>query len=84
MMDGLKLKPIKRTVTKGPVIGKQKKKFNFKTTRKAINNSVKVADWLTDLSVQEVADLWKKGAVQKKLSGEDARLFTEIKHCLTR
>lgn len=78
-LEGLKLRPIKR---KPKVVEEEpKKRFNFKTVKKAVRD-VKVADWLADKTVDEVADLWKLGHATKRLDEEDTKKFKEIKHCL--
>ncbi len=77
-LEGLKLKPIKR---KPKVEEKPKKKFNFKTNKRAVAD-VQVAPWLEDKTVDEVAELWKIGHSAKRLSKEDQQKFKEIKYCL--
>ena len=43
---------------------------------------IKVADWLKDKTIDEVAELWKIGHSAKKLTEAEKKKFAEIKHCL--
>jgi hypothetical protein len=76
MLEGLKLKKIKKTVKAEP-----KKKFNFKTTRRA-EGAVKEVDWLKDKTKQELVFLWKIGHVQRRLSEAEQKKFSQIKYYL--
>jgi len=77
-LEGLKLRPIKR---KSKVVEEPKKRFNFMGAKKEVRK-VKVAAWLEDKTVEQVADLWKIGHVQKSMIETNKQKFKEIKHCL--
>ncbi len=75
MLEGLKLKPIKRKiVAKEPI---KKKKFNFKTISRA-NGNVNDVEWLNNKTKEQLVHLWKIGHIRKKLDEEDSKKFKEI------
>ena len=78
MLEGLKLKvPKKREIKE-----EKKSKGLIFNLEKRVNGVVKSIEWLEDKTVNELADLWKIGHIQLKMSEEDQRKFEDIKYYL--